>query len=151
MKCNEALLLIDIVLDKEASPEEEQLLRFHVNGCTSCKEAFLLSKSISEKISGLEEPEPPSDLMDIIQRRLSTGDYDMSPLKEEKPFKLPVWRIAAVIPFAAALVFFLHNFSGEDTSNYGGSNETAIAQEPAILYTPAPVVAYSRPSSVSTF
>ncbi len=151
MKCNEALLLIDIVIDKEASPEEEQLLRFHVNGCTSCKRALLLSKSISEKVGALEEPEPPSDLMHSIQRRLSSGDYDMSPLRENKRFRLPVWRIAAVIPFAAALVFFLHNFSGEEASTYASSNETAIAQEPATLYAPAPVVAYSRPSSVSTF
>lgn len=151
MKCNEALVLMDLVLDKEASPEEEQLLRFHVNGCTSCKRAFLLSKSISEKVRDLEEPEPPSDLIDIIHRRLSAGDYDMSPLKEKERFKLPVWRIAAVIPFAAALVFFLNSFSGEETSNYGDINETAIAQEPATLYAPAPVIAYSRPSSVSTF
>ncbi len=151
MKCNEALLLMDSVLDGEATAEEEQLLRFHVNGCMECRKISLLNRSISEKVTNLEEPEVPSDLLDKIQLRLASGNYDHSPILEAKRFKFPAWRIAAVIPFAAALVFLLQNYSGENSNSYGNSVNTASAGETVTQYAPAPVVAYSRPSSVSTF
>lgn len=158
MKCNEALLLMDLVLDSQSTHEEEQLFRFHINGCSTCRKTMQLNRSISEKVADLEEPDPPSDLMDMVQARLASGNYDQSSLVNKKHFRAPVWRIAAVIPFAAALVFLLQNFTGENSSNYGNGTiavETAsvdaTVQETALRYTPAPVVAYSRPSSVSTF
>lgn len=152
MKCNEALLLMNTVLDGESTPEEEQLLRFHVNGCPSCRKTLLFYRSISEEVKNLEEPDPPNDLMEMVQTKLASGNYDKSPLPRKNHFKLPVWRIAAVIPFAAALVFFLQNFTGGNTSNYVNTGaETTAAHETVMQYTPAPIVAYSRPSSVSTF
>ncbi len=150
MKCSEALILMDAVLDGESTPEEEQLLRFHVNGCSSCRKTILLNRSISDKVKDLEEPDPPSDLMEMVQAKLASGNYDKSPITDRSRFKLPVWRIAAVIPFAAALVFFLQNITGGNTSSYESTSIETI-QETATLYAPAPVVAYSRPSSVSTF
>ncbi len=151
MKCNEALLLMDSVLDGEATAEEEQLLRFHVNGCLECRKTLLLNRSISEKITELEEPEVPSDLLDKIQLRLSSENYDHSPVVTKKSFRFPTWRIAAVIPFAAALVFLLQNFAGDNSNSYGNTVNTASARETDTQYAPTPVVAYSRPSSVSTF
>ncbi len=152
MKCNEALLLMDSLLDGEATAREEQLLRFHVNGCPACRRAMMLNRSISENINNLEEPEPPADLMDMVFRRLASGNYDQSPVTNKKRSRLPVWRIAAVVPFAAALVLILQNFAVEDPSNYGNRTvKTVTVQENTTQYAPAPVVAYSRPSSVSTF
>ncbi|MCK5785400.1 MAG: zf-HC2 domain-containing protein [Candidatus Sabulitectum sp.] len=156
MKCNEALILMDLVIDSRATHEEEQLLRFHLNGCSSCRKTMQLNRSISKKIKELEEVDPPDDVMDKIQARLASGNYDRSPMGESGRFRFPVWRIAAVIPFAAALVFFLQNFTGENSTE--NVNSTAVLetagttiQETALVYAPAPVVAYSRPSSVSTF
>ena len=156
MKCNEALVLMDLVIDSRATHEEEQLLRFHLNGCSSCRKTMQLNRSISEKIKKLEEADPPDDLMDKIQARLASGNFDLSPMGGTRRFKFPAWRIAAVIPFAAALVFFLQSFTGENTpENVNGTAalETAgtTIQETAFVYAPAPVIAYSRPSSVSTF
>ncbi len=153
MKCKEALLLMDSVLDGEASSEDEQLLRFHINGCPSCKKIMSFNESIAEQFKNLAEPEPPPNLMEMVHKRLSSGDYVQSPLKNRSRFNMPAWRrIAAVIPFAAALVLILHNFNGEDSSNYGNESFEAVHIEKAeTRYTPAPIVAYSRPSSVSTF
>ncbi|MCD4708907.1 MAG: zf-HC2 domain-containing protein [Candidatus Sabulitectum sp.] len=152
MKCNEALFLMDTVLDDESTPEEEQLLRFHLNGCSACRKTMSFNRSISEKVKNLEEPDPPFNLMETVQARLASGNFDRSPIASRARFKLPVWRIAAIIPFAAALVFFLQNFTGEHTSSYGNTGmETAAVQETVMQFAPAPIVAYSRPSSVSTF
>ncbi|MCK5840778.1 MAG: zf-HC2 domain-containing protein [Candidatus Sabulitectum sp.] len=159
MKCNEALLLMDSVLDGEATPEDEQLLRFHINGCPSCRKIMSFNESITEEMKKIEEPEPPSDLMEMVRKRLSAGDYVQSPLENKNKkkngnrFKIIAWsRFAAVIPFAAALILILHNFNGEDSSNYGnGSFEAVHIEKTETRYTPVPIVAYSRPSSVSTF
>ena len=152
MKCNDALILIDSVFDGEASPEEEQLLRFHVNGCQACRKIMLANKSIRKQLSEIEEPDVPSDLMSRVHQRLASGNYDRSPLKEKSRFKLPIWRIAAVIPFAAALVFILQSAGSENSANYRNrTTETTRVEETDVQYAPVPVIAYSRPSSVSTF
>lgn len=154
MKCNDALLLIDYSLDGESTPEQDQLLRFHLNGCPSCQRTMLLNRTLSEKVKELEEPMPPADLTEMVLARLASGNYDKSPIKPKKGnfAKLSAWRIAAVIPFAAALVFLLQNVSGEQTPTYGSTTiETTSSEADITQYAPAPVVAYSRPSSVSTF
>ncbi len=152
MNCNEALVLIDAVIDRETTPEEEQLLQFHVNGCESCRKALHLSRSISSHVKNLEEPVPDSSLLETVQVRLSSGNYDKSPLSAGKPARRPFWRIAAVIPFAAALVLFIHATDHRNSTDYTGrSIEAKTAGNTTIHYAPAPVVAYSRPSSVSTF
>ncbi len=154
MKCNEALLLIDSVIDGESTPEQDQLLRFHLNGCTSCRKVMLLNKTIAEKVKELDEPMPPVNLTDIVRARLTSGNFDKSPIHKKTPGlkKLSAWRVAAVIPFAAALVFLLQNFSGEHASSFGATRvEPASSEVTDTQYTPAPIVAYSRPSSVSTF
>ena len=152
MNCNEALVLIDAVLDGEATHEEEQLLQFHVNGCDSCRRALYLSRSISGRVKSLDEPVPDSRLLEAVQVRLSSGNYDQSPVSAGKTVRRPFWRIAAVIPFAAALVLFIHGIDHRGSTDYTGRViETAAVKNATIHYAPAPVVAYSRPSSVSTF
>ncbi len=152
MKCKNALLLMDSVIDNQCTPEENQLFRFHINGCASCEKIYHYNKSISQQVKKIVEPEPSADLLESIQRRLASGNYDSSTLSPQKKFHLPSWKIAAVIPFAAALVLILQNFTGPDESHLrGNSMETISIQKNDIQYAPAPVVAYSRPSSVSTF
>jgi len=152
MTCKEALVLIDAVLDKEATPDEDQLLRFHVNGCSSCRRVMLMNTSLSENVKILDEPEPPVDLMDKVRSRLNSENYDKSALGKRSRKLIPLWRIAAAIPFAAALVLLLQNITGNGISEYRDSGiETASSGEVITEYAPVPVVAYSRPSSVSTF
>jgi predicted anti-sigma-YlaC factor YlaD len=152
MNCNEALILMDLVLDGEAAQEEEQLLQFHVKGCDSCRRSFQLNMSISKRVKELEEPVPDSYMMDMIRQRLLSGNYNQSSLPGSKGSRYPVWRIAAVVPFAAALLLFIHNVNGGHSRNYGArAAKDAAVQSTAVHYTPAPVVAYSRSSSVTTF
>lgn len=152
MKCNKALLLMDTVLDDEATSEEEQLLQFHVNGCSRCRKVMLFNQSLTKRMKMLEEAAPSSDIMDIVKAKIASGQYDQSPIENKKYFKLPTWRIAAAVPFVAALAFFLQAFTGTDTQDYeNDAFETAAALEATMQYTPAPVIAYSRPSSILTF
>ncbi len=147
MKCSEALNLINAVLDHEATQEETDLLRFHLNGCESCTRAMEISSAISSGVETLQEPDPPEDLLELVRNRLADRNYDQTPLKRGI-FHSPSWKIAAVIPFAAAALLL-----------WGGTGESPSAGKPIasnsgteiMRYTPAPVVAYSRPSSVTTF
>lgn len=148
MKCQDALLLMNSVLDNEADPEEEQLLRFHLNGCGSCRKAMLLNRSFSEEMAGLVEPDPPEDLLQAVTERIASGNYDRSPLKGSST-SFPLWKIAAVIPFAAAALFLFRGGSGGESSSF--QEQQVIVSEETVSYAPAPVMAYSRPSSVTTF
>lgn len=147
MKCEDALVLIDLVIDGEAGPEDEQLLRFHINGCPSCRKAMLISQSISQAVDGLEEPEPTDDLLQSVAARLASGNYDRSPIRPRRFLPGP-WKAAAVLPFAAAAILLFHGGSREDA---GVLAEGQPALEETVNYTPAPVMAYSRPSSVTSF
>ena len=152
MKCSEAKILIDSVLDGEASFKEEQILRFHLNGCSDCRRVMLMNQAISKNVKELHEPSPPEDLMDIVKARLKSGNYDKTPLLQKKQFlSSNRWRVAAVIPFAATLFFIYQTMQNEHSgSTYTASPIEAIST-PEIQYAPAPVVAYTRPSSISTF
>ncbi|HPF32764.1 MAG TPA: zf-HC2 domain-containing protein [Candidatus Sabulitectum sp.] len=147
MKCEDALLLMDLVIDGEAGPEDEQLLRFHINGCPSCRKAMLISQSISQAVDGLEEPQPPDDLLQAVTARLASGNYDRSPIRPKRFLPGP-WKAAAVLPFAAAAILLFHGGSSEDP---GVLADGQPALEETVNYTPAPVMAYSRPSSVTSF
>ena len=148
MKCEEALLLIDAVLDGEADHEEEQLLRFHLNGCASCRRVMLFNRSISGKVAELDEPDPPEGLLEAVSARLASGSYDRSPLPGHSKF-FSGWKIAAVIPFAAAALLLVRGGSADDPPRLA-EQAPAVAEE-TVDYTPAPMMAYSRPSSVTTF
>ncbi len=148
MKCEEALLLMDSILDGEADPEQEQLLRFHLNGCFSCRKAMLLNSSISSEVAALDEPIPPEGIYHAVMDRIASGDYDRSPLKGSSR-SFPLWKAAAVIPFAAAALLLLHGGSGAESSRL--ADQPVVTSEETVSYTPAPVMAYSRPSSVTTF
>ena len=152
MKCTEAKILIDSVLDGEASFREEQVLRFHLNGCSDCRRILLMNKVISKSVKELHEPSPPEELMDMVKARLKTGNYDNSPLKQKKQFfNSNRWRIAAVIPFAATLFFIYQTMQNEHSTPTFAASSVETVSAPVIEYTPAPVIAYTRPSSISTF
>ncbi len=148
MKCEEALLLMNSILDGEADAEEEQLLRFHLNGCVSCRKSMLLSSAISSEVADLDEPDPPEDILRAVQARIASGDYDRSPLRGSTR-SFPLWKAAAVIPFAAAALLLLHG--GSETESPRLADHPVMTSEESVSYTPAPVMAYSRPSSVTTF
>lgn len=150
MKCEDALVLMNAVLDGEAGPDGDQILRFHLNGCPECRKAMLINRSISEGIKELQEPEPSADLLDSVLARLENGSYDNSPLGRRSSRFMGYWKIAAAIPFAAAALLLFHGGeSGKDQPSL--AEHPSMVSEETVNYTPAPVMAYSRPSSVTTF
>ena len=148
MKCDEALLLMNLILDNEADAEQEQLLRFHLNGCSSCRKAMIVNRSISREVLDLHEPDPPEGILQAVQERIASGSYDRSPLRASGR-SFPIWKIAAVLPFAAAALILFHGDSGEEPSRL--ANQPVTSSEETVSYAPAPMMAYTRPSSVTTF
>lgn len=153
MKCADALSLMNAVLDNEATPEQEQVLRFHLNGCPSCRKAMLVNRDISETMAGIGEPEPPENLLESVMARLDSGSFDRSPIARPSTGFSRRWKIAAVLPFAAAALFFFSNHSSGNGSNRLADQPAGQTElhSPSDQYAPAPVMAYSRPSSVTTF
>ncbi len=153
MKCADALALMNSVIDNEATPEQEQVLRFHLNGCPECRKAMLVNRGLSEAMAGLGEPDPPGNLLESVMARLDSGTYDRSPMAGPARGFSRRWKIAAVLPFAAAALFFFSSHSsGNGSSPLSDQPATASEQaSPSDQYAPAPVMAYSRPSSVTTF
>lgn len=152
MKCGEAILLMNAVMDREATPEEEQRLRFHLNGCASCRRTMLMNRAISRGACELQEPDPPADILERVKSRIDNGDYDSSPLKRPFQFKGHQWKIAALIPFAAAALLLFGNMTRNSGTHLPNSSIASVQlEDDQVVYTPTPVVAYSRPSSVTSF
>ncbi len=151
MNCTDALKLIDLAVDGEATKEQRNVLAFHLNGCPSCRKAMTVTEAISRETGNLEEPSPPENLLEHVMARVESGNYDKSPLSKTAIPQI-TWKIAAAIPFVAAAVLILGNLNGSTQSPVIASSKTVKTESyNEDIYTPAPVVAYSRPSSVTTF
>lgn len=145
MKCREALELISLSVDGELDRRRERILRFHLNGCPSCRKALAMSVAISRAVARLPEPSPSPDLESRVMTRLSYDDYDTSPLPN--PGRLRAIRRAAVIlPFAATLVLAARVLVPRLPSDT--SPPVLQAEED---YVPVPASAYTRPVTLTTF
>lgn len=155
MNCSKALFLIDLVLDGAATPEEEQMLHFHVAGCPSCRRALKMSRDLSSVFRSLSRPEVPVDLEARVRSRLA-ADSTGRPARR-RIFRLS--RIAVALPFVAALLLVLGltiggGGSGDTLAAAAGSDaKVAAVSGTTIKYsvtTPA-LAAYARPASLVTF
>lgn len=70
MNCSNALKIISLVIDGEASEYQKRLLDFHLLGCSSCRKAIDISKDISAIARNLPAPTPPEDLENNIREML---------------------------------------------------------------------------------
>lgn len=71
-KCLE---LIHLVLDSEASPEQEQYLLDHIDMCIQCLESYNIEKEIRHALrSKLEQITAPKDLVESIKNGISRID-----------------------------------------------------------------------------
>ncbi len=68
-KCLEVLQL---VLDDEATPEEKEYCKEHLDECWSCFQDYKLEKALRELIQTKLEKKPvPSDLVDTIKLKIN--------------------------------------------------------------------------------
>jgi anti-sigma factor RsiW len=145
MKCSEALELISLTIDGEADSKQERMLRFHINGCASCRRALEMSRTISMAVASLPDPQPSADLENLVRARLEFQDYDTSPLENPRRFLL-LRRAAVVLPFAATLVIAARVFIPSVSPDTAAASEAVEVQ-----YIPLPASAYTRPVTLTTF
>lgn len=143
MKCSESSELMSLLIDGRATPHQESMLRFHLNGCPGCRRTMAALTAISRAVAALPDPEPPLELEAAVRARLQTDDYDRSPL--ERPSRFPLLRRAAIIlPFAATLILaarvFMPPSAPEPTEMHARES-----------FTPMPPSAYTRPVTLTTF
>lgn len=143
MKCSEALELISLSIDGETDSRQENMLRFHLNGCSECRRAFMASKAISRAVAALPDHEPPLSLEAAVRARLEFNDFDTSPLASRSRFSA-LRRAAVIIPFAATLILAAKVFMPTPSAQ-------PVAGQQEEQYIPIPPSAYTRPVTLTTF
>lgn len=150
MKCKDALLLMDKVIDGCSTPTEEQMLHFHTSGCRACKRTMMMNRDISRVFRQISRPEPPADLEERVRARLAAAASIGSRRR-------PPLRYAVALPFVAALLIALGLSLGR-----GGTRmqETLVAEVDKAEdtgdswkrpVTTPPLTAYIRPAGLVTF
>ena len=104
MNCSKALKLISLVIDGEATEQQNRLLDFHLMGCYSCKKALLMSKDISSQTRDLPSPTPPENLEDMVREMISkTQNTHQSKQKFRRIF-LAAPAVAALLILSITLI-----------------------------------------------
>lgn len=63
--------LLQIVIDGQASEEQHQELMDHLENCEACREEYLLSKTIKDKLkTGIKAAASPVGLANSIQNKI---------------------------------------------------------------------------------
>ncbi len=71
ISCQRCIELLELITDGEASLEEEQQFRKHIDECLPCYETFNLEKSIKEMLqTKLEKKQVPDDLIQSIKKKI---------------------------------------------------------------------------------
>lgn len=69
--CEKCLELLELIMDGEASPEEEKQFHEHINDCLPCYETYNLETSIKKLIqTKLEKKQVPDDLVATIRSKI---------------------------------------------------------------------------------
>lgn len=69
--CERCLELLEMIMDGEASPEEEKHFQKHINDCLPCYETYNLEASIKQLLqTKLEKKQVPEDLILSIKSKI---------------------------------------------------------------------------------
>lgn len=69
--CEKCLELLELIMDGEASPEEEAQFHKHIKDCLPCYESYNLETSIKTLIqTKLEKKQVPEDLIARIRSKI---------------------------------------------------------------------------------
>lgn len=95
-ECTEYEVLISAQLDRALTPEEDVLLRAHLEGCAVCR---ALARELAEMEAQMPalSPQPPADLTGRIMAEVAST-------AQEKPRKMPRARVWGSLVAALALV-----------------------------------------------
>jgi len=71
ISCEGCMKLLELVMDGEATPEEEKHFHKHINDCLPCFETFNMEQSIKEMLqTKLEKKQVPEDLINSIKQKI---------------------------------------------------------------------------------
>ncbi|MDH3710517.1 MAG: zf-HC2 domain-containing protein [Cyclobacteriaceae bacterium] len=69
--CEKCLELLELIMDGEASPEEEKLFHKHIDACLPCYETYNLEASIKKLLqTKLKRKQVPDDLIQKIRSKI---------------------------------------------------------------------------------
>ncbi|MBQ2864961.1 MAG: zf-HC2 domain-containing protein [Clostridia bacterium] len=132
MNCEDYGVLMNMVIDGEASPEDEWLLSEHLKVCRACRDEYARLNAVALQMRQMQE-----DVPECLHSRIMSG------IKGKKPVRIPMIRVktiamvaAACLVIAAAGVFMpsMSNFfaTKDDVfaeANYSGSNAVDSAPQ----------------------
>lgn len=156
MNCSNALRIISLVIDGEASDYQKRLLDFHLMGCGSCRNSMNISRDISKIARNLPAPAPPSNLEKNIREMLqANSDIKHSEHRFHIAF-LAVPAIAALLIFSFTILPLSsgHESITEPVNivmavNGSKSSDIRISSKSGIRT--APLSEYSRQASLISF
>jgi anti-sigma factor (TIGR02949 family) len=96
LRCEEALELLEPLLDGDLPPQEEERLRAHLEGCTSCAAELDLAGAVQRELRSLPLHDCPPEILEKVR---SAGG-------EVVPFRprLSRFRVAAVAALLAVAI-----------------------------------------------
>ncbi len=148
MSCRRAERLMGLVLDGEATEDQERLLRFHLNGCSSCARVFRMLSDISAVASDLPEPVPPPDLELRVRRRLVAAEAAAGAAPRRRRL-LPAMAAAALLMLAVVSV--QQHLGGDPMPAADATAATVQTRAKAERHMASAKSRVVRPAELSTF
>ncbi len=133
--CDEYIILMNMLIDGEASPEERQRLSEHLNVCESCRAEYARLKYMADVMRDMQQ-EVPENLHSSIMSKIPASKQVKIPFYRSKSFGLVA---AACLMIAAAGAFLptLGGFGAARKSDYFAVSEADVAM-PASPTAPHP-------------
>jgi len=70
--CRKLVDILELIIDKEASPEQEQFFKNHIEGCAPCLDHYEIDEAMHSLIKEkLEKKECKTSLLDSIKSEIS--------------------------------------------------------------------------------
>lgn len=122
MACDkEMLLLLNKVLDQEATEEEEQRFLKHIEHCEACRVTYERQKQAADWVAGMEEHLPPKHFTAAVMANLP----EKAPIKSKRQAAGEWFKRHPVLTAAAFFIIFM---SGYLTSLWNQASFDATVQ-----------------------
>lgn len=137
--CEKAYLQMNLLLDDQLEPEQEMLLKEHLEHCEKCRETFAQLRAVTFLLREETEPVPETlhtSIMEAVQRERahSRRSSEMKPQKQQRIFPRRLIKVLGTIAVCAALVLVLRAaFPGgksADTAEVSNQNGYAMMVAP---------------------
>ena len=133
--CDEYIVLMNMLIDGEASPEERQRLSEHLSVCESCRAEYARLKYMADVMNDMQQ-DAPENLHSSIMSKIPTTKQVKIPFYRSKSFGL----VAAACLMIAAAGAFMPAIGGFGAAKKGDNHAVseADAAMPSAPTAPAP-------------